>query len=307
MQPFGKRLRSYDGYYIAIALVSTFLCCLLLLPKICPGCGPGTSTLIAFVNALGGGNPLIRYLPIQRTAPGNITLLAIGDSITFGLWSSGPFNGYRLCLLNLLTGTEPVWSVNQTVSPDALFQHVTYVGSSRIGNFSNNRHQGEGGETIARIQYLFERAVENYGAAPDAVLLMAGANDINEDVDLPRAPSRLGDLIDALFWRFPRTVVIVSELTPVKNNATLERRKIAFNEAVPALIEARERLNWKIIGVNMSAVFELPHDMADTLHPSDAGYAKMATEWLRGLTEAKDRGWFDWGADDEDASAIDDG
>jgi lysophospholipase L1-like esterase len=236
--------------------------------------------------------PPQRYAPVPRLTPANITILPLGDSITVGYWSSGPYNGYRLRLLNILTGTEPFWAIDQTSNPDAMFQKVTTIGPEQSGNFTENRHAGYAGELIHDIRARFRDIAPTLGAVPDAVLLMAGTNDVDQDYRVLRAPERLGSLIDDVLWRFPSAVVIVAMLTPVHKNETVARRKTAFNQALPAIIKARRDADWKVLSVNMTAAV-LQSDMADQLHPMDPGYAHMAYEWMKGLAEAKELGWFD--------------
>lgn len=232
-----------------------------------------------------------RYAPVPRPAPGNITILPLGDSITVGYWSGGPYNGYRLRLLNILTGTEPFWAIDQTSNPDAMFQHVEYIGPEQSGNFTNNRYAGWAGERIDEIHARFRNCIPTLGAIPDAVLLMAGTNDVDQDYLVREAPERLGNLIDNVLWHFPSAVVIVALLTPVHNNATVAGRKVAFNQAVPAIVNARRDADSKVLTVNMTAAV-LQSDMVDQLHPTDPGYTHMAYEWMKGLAEAKALGWF---------------
>lgn len=196
----------------------------------------------------------------------------MGDSITWGTQSTYG-DGYRLDLLNLLSGNP-----------------VKYIGSQHSGTMgSNDNSEGYPG-------YLINEIAGNLSAhgaltqKPNLVLIMAGTNDINRDIDVDTAPGRLGVLIDEVITACPDAAILVAEITPILNSAS-EARAETFNAAIPLLTAKRVDSGSHVLTVNMSS-YLTAGDLIDGLHPSDEGYAKMANAWFDGIQKAADKGWI---------------
>ncbi|KAJ3499558.1 hypothetical protein NLG97_g229 [Lecanicillium saksenae] len=239
-------------------------------------CALGLFTIIPF----GGTNALSQEihssfntsLLTQKRSLSNgaaLRILPLGDSITWG-YSSSDGNGYRQDLLNMLSGNP-----------------VQYVGSQRSGSMANNFNEGHPGAVISEIADYASLSVPS---KPNIVLLMAGTNDCNKPEDPAGAPARLGSLIDKCIAAYPDAVIIVAKLTPIAS-ATSQANVDNFNAAVPGVVASRLSQGARILTVDMGA-FVTVGQLADGLHPNDAGYAKMASAWFGGLEKAASNGWI---------------
>ncbi len=200
-------------------------------------------------------------------------MLPLGDSITEGFGSSGA--GYRVELFS------------QTVQNA---KSLTFVGSLQNGpNTVQNKtfpknHDGHDGFTIDSgtghsgiSGSITDQAIANYH--PNIVLLMIGTNDINGNIDVANAPSRLGNLIDDITTRAPNALVVVATIIPIADAGTNAKVK-TYNAALPGLVSARAAAGKHVILVdNYTAFIQDPNYqtslMYNYLHPNDAGYAVL--------------------------------
>ena len=140
------------------------------------------------------------YMPCPTTAGTACAILPLGDSITEGWLPTGGVGGYRVELFSkaVLAG-----------------KNITFVGSQTSSNAPNTvenqtfpkKHEGHDGYTIDTGSgnsgisgSITDQAMANYH--PNIVLLMIGTNDVNGNIDVANAPTRLGKLIDEITDRF---------------------------------------------------------------------------------------------------------
>lgn len=228
----------------------------------------------------------------------SLTLLELGDSITYGTQNEAA-GGYRLSLLNLLTGTTPLSSAVQANVPTALYQTVNTIGSVQSGNFTQNSCEAWPSLAIDEIQAKFLANSPQYAQAPDVVLLHAGTCDIVYNYtsgllhpkDIATAPARLGIFLDAIFHQYPRTTILVAELIEMAIPAE-DALKVAFNSAVLGMVQLRALLGQRVVPIAMNEALTLPSDLIDWVHPSQAGYQKMATAWYNGVVSARSAGFL---------------
>ena len=209
--------------------------------------------------------------------------MPLGDSITDGVGSSAPGGGYRVELFH-----------------DAVQagQAITFVGSATDPNgpatldgktFPRN-HEGHPGYTIddsattSGISPLVDASIATN--QPHIVLLMIGTNDVNRNVDVPNAPTRLGALLDKIANDAPNALVVVAKITPWQdtNNSAVQ----AYNDAVASVVQTRIGNGKHLAMVDMFAAFTAHADfkttlMSDYLHPNDAGYVIMGDVWYSGI------------------------
>jgi lysophospholipase L1-like esterase len=196
-----------------------------------------------------------------------LRILPLGDSITYGIGSTGS-NSYRADLYKKLTAAGAA---------------VDFIGSKRSGNFAQPNHEGWSGYTITQISSMSERSLPK---KPNVVLLMAGTNDMPRG-DAKGASSKLGTLIDKLVTAVPDSVVLVATLTPL---GMAQAAVDTFNREVPIVVKSRADNGKKVAVVSFAAVKKT--DLADGVHPNDAGYAKMADAWFKGVEDAAAKGWI---------------
>ena len=190
--------------------------------------------------------------------------MPLGDSITFGDGSSHGA-GYR----------GDLWHALAEAGYD-----VDFVGSEQDGAIPDPDHEGHPGWEIDDIA---ERVVDWLNAwRPTVVLLHIGTNDLDRDADVRGAPARLGALLDSILRTRPGVKLYVSSLSPVRSEV-VQRRVDAYNVQVPRLVAERARAGHWVHYVDIAGLLTIA-DLADDLHPNDAGYAKMAAAWFRALT-----------------------
>ena len=219
----------------------------------------------------GGGDTGTAYMPCPTTAGTACAVLPLGDSITEGCCTA-PMGGYRIELFR------------QSVSNS---KNLTFVGSLTNGPATvQNRtfpqhHEGHGGYTIDTLGgkngisgQLTDSALSNYH--PNIVLLKIGTNDINSNIDVVNAPTRLGKLIDEITTNAPSALLVVSSIIPTADNSTNQRVQ-TYNAAIPGLVNARAAAGKHVVFLDSYAAFAKNASyatalMADGLHPNDAGY-----------------------------------
>jgi len=201
----------------------------------------------------------------------DVRIMPLGDSITRGYWGSPSRNGYRKPLYDKLT--------------DANY-NFDFVGSGipTEGNCPDPNHEGHDGWRADEI--LNGRAsdpcagkLENWLIAyqPDVVLLHIGTNDITYNG--PDA-NEVNDILDEIDIFSTDTKVILALIIDRVPN---DPRTTQFNHDVNNMAQSRIAAGDDIIVVDMNSVFDYVYDMYDSLHPNDAGYAKMANVWFDAL------------------------
>ena len=220
------------------------------------------SLAIALVIALGIGGTA--FLPAasaaDRVALTPMKIMPMGDSITNGVGATG---GYRLELKDLMVPRG---------------HSFDYVGVANSGPFEieDRQHEGRNGFKISEVAALARTEVNTY--TPNVVLLLIGTNDVTTDTDLPNAPARLSGLIDTILDAQPTTTVIVGSIPPLANAAD-EAQGVAYNAAIPGIVQARVDAGKKVSFVDIHGALTVS-DLVDGVHPNADGYLKMAQAWL---------------------------
>lgn len=165
---------------------------------------------------------------------------------------------------------------------------VDYVGSKASGTFSNNQHEGHRGFIIDEIT---DSSSVGIWAAPNIVLIMAGTNDINRNIDVGNAPARLSKMIALIYEHSPKAAVFVAQIVPTKTASSTTRVK-AYNAAIPGVVSSWVAKGKNIATVDLFNPINSVTDLADDLHPNAQGYTKIAQEWYNAITIADDKGWI---------------
>ena len=216
-------------------------------------------------------------------------IMPLGDSITWGVGSSGAGGGYRVPLFRLtLTNNQAITFVGHGTAndPDAPNGPTTVDGVA----FPRN-HEGYSGYTIdtgggrTGISTILDAAFA--ANTPHIVLLMIGTNDVNISLDLANAPSRLGGLLDKIITKAPNALVVVARIVPTTTDSTNTRVQ-TYNNAIPGLVQTRATAGKHIVMVDMYAAFTANANckttiMNDDLHPNDSGYMIMAQTWYAAI------------------------
>jgi len=216
------------------------------------------AVVLAFFLVAGGAAP-------ARAAESNggVRIMPLGASITDGFNVPG---GYRIKLWELLSNAG---------------YRIDFVGSGSNGPaaLGDHDHEGHSGWRIDQIDANIAGWLRTY--APRTILLHVGTNDVNQNVDLPRAGARLSALIDKIRANAPTVELFVSTLIP-ETDPVLEARIQALNAEIPGIVAQKGPLTHL---VDMHAVVGTA-DLADGTHPTAAGYDKMGARWYEALRAA---------------------
>lgn len=214
----------------------------------------------------------------------SIKLMLFGDSITDGFWLEG---GYRTFLCDKL-------------EENGLSQYVDFVGKKQSGGGYDNQHEGYTGYSIERItesitgartglKNVAKRRLEEN--KPDVVTLMVGTNDILSHYELDKAGERLEGLVDEIFEYLPDDgMLFLATIPDMDANDTtyidaatytveyMDQCVEDYNKQVTALVEKKkgEGKNIELCDVHSVLTKE---DLYDGVHPSEAGYIKLADYW----------------------------
>ncbi|MFI0724241.1 ricin-type beta-trefoil lectin domain protein [Streptomyces sp. NPDC021224] len=200
-----------------------------------------------------------------------LRLMPLGDSITWGVGSSTG-NGYRGPLLSTLSAGGYV--------PD-------FVGSGRGGTMSDPDNEGHSGWRIDQIDAIADSALATY--KPNVVTLMIGTNDLNQGYQVATAPDRLRALVDRIAADAPGATILLADLI-TSTSAPVVQAEPAYNAAVRQIAQSEQAAGRHVGFADMGALTSA--DLADSLHPNDTGYQKMAAAWNTALTAADAAGWI---------------
>ncbi|MEW1779599.1 FG-GAP-like repeat-containing protein, partial [Streptomyces sp. NPDC086777] len=214
----------------------------------------------------------VLHLGSAKLPPNKVTLLPLGDSITYGYGSTSG-DGYRAQLWKLMNdeGETP-----------------TFVGSQSSGQMSQPNHEGYPGWRIDQISGITSAALSKYH--PTVVTLHAGTNDMNQNYDVAGAPARFDALVGKILTEDPGVTVIASILVPSQDPA-VEARIEEFNRQIVDLMDVRIAEGQKIWVAGMGEI-DPAADLSDALHPNDNGYLKMAASFNDGIYAAAVQGWL---------------
>ncbi|MFC9283307.1 FG-GAP-like repeat-containing protein [Streptomyces collinus] len=220
--------------------------------------------------------------------PKSIRLMPVGDSITEGFGSSNDSGardeiqaGLGVIRMDDLISTGPHTPLYQSLDSRDL------VGERHNGQgIPDPDHEGWPGYTIDQIAGEASDAVPSM--RPNVVTLLAGTNDMVRNVDVADAPARLSRLIDQIYRGSPGVTIVVGTLTP-STNATYQQRIDAYNKSITTMLDRRVADGDRLVRVDLSAVTTA--DLADEVHPTDAGYRKIADAYISGIRLALANGF----------------
>ena len=119
------------------------------------------------------------------------------------------------------------------------------------------------------------------GSQVDVFLIVIGTNDVDLNYKLDMAATRLDALVTALVELQPQAKIILAQLPPI-NDAAEDARCVTYNQAVVATVKAHHDQGEAITTVDLHSAITTA-ELADKLHPSDAGYAKVAKVFFDAL------------------------
>jgi hypothetical protein len=221
-----------------------------------------------------------------------LTIMPLGDSITWGMGGSG---GYRAKL----------WKNLKRAGYDFYF-----VGSdtSNPGDmpFDQQSHQGHPGYTIYEDNLNLDNNVPPTGAAqndwnsggywitrlnrpPDIILIHLGTNDIGrgQDGNGQTAAENMDAMLTHIYALAPEAHVILAKIIPI--NTGLNANAVAFNNLLPGIVATHQLAGQKVMLVDQYANFVDESGnikgflLPDAVHPNDRGYDLMADTWFHAI------------------------
>jgi lysophospholipase L1-like esterase len=221
--------------------------------------------LLLFCLALVSPNLPHPQIPLVTANSTGIKIMPLGDSITYGAGSSTG-GGYRFQLWNDLK---------------ARGFPLDFVGSLQTGPASFDReNEGHPGWKINQIAAQVVNWLMTY--RPNIILLHIGTNDFVKNDDPALAPARLSYLLNLITTTLPGVTVIVAQILPLARSARLNAEVVAYNAAIPRIVQADVTQGKHVHYVDMYHVVP-PSMLPDQIHPNDTGYALMAKVWLDAL------------------------
>ncbi|MDQ0936726.1 ricin-type beta-trefoil lectin domain protein [Streptomyces turgidiscabies] len=209
--------------------------------------------------------------PASAASNTPLRVMPLGDSITWGVGSSTG-NGYRSALWDRLAADG---------------HPLDFVGTGRAGSMSDADNEGHSGYRIDQIAALTDAALTRY--RPNVVTLHIGTNDLNGSYQPTTAADRLRSLVSQITAAAPDATVLVASLV-VSTSGSEEQYRGTYNQAIPRIVSDAQAAGKKVAYVDMSSLNTA--DLADALHPNDAGYRKMADAFHRGVQSADSAGWL---------------
>jgi lysophospholipase L1-like esterase len=233
------------------------------------------------------------------TAEADLTIMPLGDSITWGGYpglSTSP-GGYRTRLYSALqdAGLSFTFVGTSTDNPSPLLtqagqMHHESHGGYRIDQIANNLDGNDAsGNNISNNNggFWFHKP-----APPDVILLLIGRADIFQNYQTSTMAQRLDDLVGQIVADTPTSFLFVSNIPP-SNLFTANQNQLlqAHNAQIRDVIVPKyQSLGARVIFVDQYSNFvdasdNIIHIAADGRHPDQTGYDLMADTWAAALRQ----------------------
>ncbi|KAI1112294.1 carbohydrate esterase family 3 protein [Nemania sp. NC0429] len=203
-----------------------------------------------------------------------LRIMPLGASITYGVLSNDG-NGYRDFLATqLINNGNP----------------VNMVGSRRNGTMEDNDNEGWPGDIISEVHDKAISATPKY--KPNIVLINVGTNDCSGNVSISTAGKRISSLIDDVYKGSSRTTVILSTLL-VRSEKKYQDCVLDVNSQFKTVAATQKANGRRLVLVDMQPpAGPTTAELVDGIHPTSAGYNKMATIWFKGIQAASTAGFL---------------
>jgi lysophospholipase L1-like esterase len=242
---------------------------------------------------------LFFLLPLPSLPAQPVKVMPLGDSITRGTndinFPNGSIpGGYRRDLGIRLTNA-------------GLVHDFVGENSDNAAAGMDPDHNGNNG---FRTDEILANLPTWLAVMPEVVLLMAGTNDILQDVSVATAAGNLSALIDAITSDAPQRRLHVATLIPITQDwegntaAYLNANAEAYNTQVRALVQQYANAGRRVSLVDMNARIVLAgsvpaedfYQPGDGIHPGQAGYDQMAAIWFDEVVAAWPVSYQTWAA-----------
>ncbi len=260
--------------------------------------GPGTLVLAG--NNVYSGPTLITSgtlrLECPPSFPSNMTVMPLGDSITYGF--NGSNAGYRGPLYNILNPLAPDFryigtSVEYSGSlPSAPIDqrhhqgHPSYTildASNNLDGFDNTRFLALGGNERNPSGGYWLTGGNGTGRPPEfphVITMMLGTNDVGTPSGVE---TRLQNIVEKITTLRPDTLLMMARITPLSGNPS---GTSFYNQKVDSVFSTNKALGKNIRLVDLNTTFPANGLHTDGAHPNDVGFNFMAIQWHEAFIEA---------------------
>ena len=223
----------------------------------------GALILFPLPLALGRGAPY-QACP---TPPEPCRVLPLGDSLTWGIGYDG---GYRVALFERARAAR---------------KNITFTGSLQNGpalaaatSFPRH-HEGRSGWRIAQVMTTVPSPALN--SVPHIILLHLGTNDVYARASAPVMADALEALLDRLEHAAPHALIVVAEIVPLTDPALRDAAE-TYNEVLKQRILVRQARGEHLLLADQFSDFPTAL-LSDGVHPTQAGYERMAAVWYAAI------------------------
>ncbi|MEK7729623.1 MAG: SGNH/GDSL hydrolase family protein, partial [candidate division KSB1 bacterium] len=199
---------------------------------------------------------------LTQEAAAQLKIMPLGDSITDGDKSSD-LGGYRSRLFNKFKSSG---------------HRTDFVGGQSGGTgFFDTQHEGHGGFSADEIR---DNVLAYLGAnPPQVVLLMIGTNDLTASQGVNAIRDEISEALERIKQFNPKTEIYQATLTLRKD--TKQAQVTQLNNLIEQLVATKQTQGMDITLVKVDGLTN--SDLADNVHPNDAGYQKIADKFYNAI------------------------
>jgi autotransporter-associated beta strand protein len=222
------------------------------------------------------------------TLPSGITIMPLGDSITYGVVPingvdsyANPTAGYRGTLYNYLATTGNT---------------IQYVGSSNgspgslpTSPLDETWQEGHPGYTSAQILSglpgWLTAGSQPYHQLPKVIMLMIGTNDADTGVSTSSYASNVANIISTANLYDPGVQFLLADVIPLPSNSSNYGTIASYNATLPGIAAAANAAGDNVSLVDLNTNYPVGDGLPITgdVHPTATGYAWMASQWYNAL------------------------
>jgi autotransporter-associated beta strand protein len=260
----------------------------------------GAGTLVLAGNNVYSGPTLITSgtlrLECPPSFPSNMSVMPLGDSITYGF--NGSNAGYRGPLYHILNplvpdfryiGTSMEYSGSLPSAPvdqrrhQGLSSYTIMDASNNLDGFDNSRFLELGGTERNPSGGYWLTGGNGTGRPPEfphVITMMLGTNDVGTPSGVE---TRLQNIVAKITTLRPNTMLMMARVTPLSGNSS----EVSFyNPKVDKVYSTYQALAKNIRLVDLNTTFPTNGLFTDGAHPNDVGFNWMAIQWYEAIIEA---------------------
>ena len=255
----------------------------------------GTNYRLTATAAAAADGKSVAVTTADAPAPAHtLTVLPLGSSITAGTSAQSPYDGggYRGQLYQNLANDgrfTPRFVGGQTGN-----QANNPAGPDLLSTVGQPNHEGHPGFTTSNILGNLNAGgnwlAPGNGVNPDYVTLNVGGNDYVANPNDTTAINRLGQIIDQVSALRPNATIVVSSILYRGDAGGVSGAGIVrnYNPYLPSLVYRHVLAGQHVSYLDLYGLITPGNSLAlispDLVHPTQAGYNRMANGWYSAIT-----------------------